>query len=183
MISGRFSVLAVTTLEKFLLSSEVRSRGEGTLKMLAIEERPMSVLRGLAASIGGKSRPDAVARSAFPGGERNHHRRRALQRDPRRGNLSRRARTPDQPAARAAVVLREAGSLVRPSMTELRKLVSEELSLPVDARVSTVARAIAAKHGKASPGGPILRIVPAREAARWADARFLPDRVELSRGL
>jgi hypothetical protein len=35
-------------------------------------------------------------------------------------------------------------------MTELRKLVSEELSLPVDARVSTVARAIAAKHGKAS---------------------------------
>jgi hypothetical protein len=31
----------------------VRSRGEGTLKMLAIEERPMSVLRGLAASIGG----------------------------------------------------------------------------------------------------------------------------------
>ncbi len=53
MISGRFSVLAVSTLEKFLLSSEVRSRGEGTLKMLAIEERPMSVLRGLAASIGG----------------------------------------------------------------------------------------------------------------------------------
>ena len=35
-------------------------------------------------------------------------------------------------------------------MTELRKLVAEELSLPVDARVSTVARAIAAKHGKAS---------------------------------
>src|ERR1700750_1592987 len=35
-------------------------------------------------------------------------------------------------------------------MTELRKLVSEELSLPVDARVSTLAKAIAAQHGKAS---------------------------------
>jgi len=35
-------------------------------------------------------------------------------------------------------------------MTELRELVAEELSLPVDPRVSAVARAIAAKHGKAS---------------------------------
>ena len=35
-------------------------------------------------------------------------------------------------------------------MTELRELVAEELSVPVDARVSAVARAIAAKHGKAS---------------------------------
>src|SRR3569833_4003639 len=35
-------------------------------------------------------------------------------------------------------------------MTELRKLVAEELSLPVDARVSAIAEAIAAKHGRAS---------------------------------
>src|SRR5689334_23216407 len=35
-------------------------------------------------------------------------------------------------------------------MSELRDLVAEELSLPVDARVSTVAAAIAAKHGTAS---------------------------------
>jgi hypothetical protein len=35
-------------------------------------------------------------------------------------------------------------------MTELRELVAEELGAPVDPRVSAMARAIAAKHGKAS---------------------------------
>jgi hypothetical protein len=35
-------------------------------------------------------------------------------------------------------------------MSDLRKLVAEELALPVDPRVSTIAEAIAAKHGKAS---------------------------------
>src|SRR3954452_6750546 len=35
-------------------------------------------------------------------------------------------------------------------MSGLRKLVAEELSLPVDPRVSAVAAAIAAKHGAAS---------------------------------
>jgi hypothetical protein len=35
-------------------------------------------------------------------------------------------------------------------MPELRELVAEELSLPVDARVTAMARAIAKKHGKAS---------------------------------
>src|SRR3954470_2923024 len=35
-------------------------------------------------------------------------------------------------------------------MTELRALVSEELSLPVDPRVAAMAEAIAAKHGMAS---------------------------------
>jgi hypothetical protein len=35
-------------------------------------------------------------------------------------------------------------------MTELRKLVAEELALPVDPRVTAVAAAIASKHGKAS---------------------------------
>jgi hypothetical protein len=53
-LSGRFSLLAVTTLDKLLLSSEVGGQGRGTLKLLAVEEQPMSLLRGLAASIGGK---------------------------------------------------------------------------------------------------------------------------------
>jgi hypothetical protein len=53
-ITGRFSLLAVTTLEKLLLSSELGGRREGVLKLLAVEERPMSILRGLAASLAGK---------------------------------------------------------------------------------------------------------------------------------
>jgi hypothetical protein len=53
-ISGRFSLLAVTTLEKLLLSSELGGRREGVLKLLAVEERPSSILRGLAASLVGK---------------------------------------------------------------------------------------------------------------------------------
>ncbi len=52
--SGRFSLLAVTTLEKLLLSSELGGRREGVLKLLAVEERPSSILRGLAASIAGR---------------------------------------------------------------------------------------------------------------------------------
>src|SRR5437763_11163284 len=35
-------------------------------------------------------------------------------------------------------------------MADLRSLVAEELSLPVDPRVSDIAKAIAAKHGAAS---------------------------------
>jgi hypothetical protein len=53
-ISGRFSLLAVTTLEKLLLSSQIGGRRPGVLKLLAVEERPLSVLRGLAASLAGK---------------------------------------------------------------------------------------------------------------------------------
>ena len=53
-LSGRFSLFAVTTLEKLLLSFEVGEKREGTLKLLAIEERPASLLGALAASIGGK---------------------------------------------------------------------------------------------------------------------------------
>ena len=54
LISGRFSLLAVTTLEKLLLSGELGGRREGVLKLLAIEERPMSLIRGFAASLLGK---------------------------------------------------------------------------------------------------------------------------------
>ena len=53
-INGRFSLLAVTTLEKLLLSSELGGRREGVLKLLAIEERPMSLIRGFAASLAGR---------------------------------------------------------------------------------------------------------------------------------
>jgi len=54
LISGRFSLLAVTTLEKLLLSGELGGRREGVLKLLAIEERPMSLIRGFTASLLGK---------------------------------------------------------------------------------------------------------------------------------
>src|SRR3954465_3084894 len=40
MLSGRFSLLAVTTLEKLLLSTDFRGDKDGALKLLAIEERP-----------------------------------------------------------------------------------------------------------------------------------------------
>jgi hypothetical protein len=54
-LSGRFSLLAVTTLEKMLLSIEVaRSTETGVLKMLVIDERPSSMLRAFAASLRGK---------------------------------------------------------------------------------------------------------------------------------
>jgi hypothetical protein len=52
-LTGQFSLLAVTTLEKLLLNSELGGRRNGTLKFLAIEERPMSLIRGLAASFAG----------------------------------------------------------------------------------------------------------------------------------
>ena len=42
------------TLEKLLLSSELGGRREGVLKLLAVEERPSSILRGLFASLAGK---------------------------------------------------------------------------------------------------------------------------------
>jgi hypothetical protein len=54
LLTGRFSLLAVTTLEKLLLSGELGGKREGVLKLLAIEERPMSLVRGFAASLLGK---------------------------------------------------------------------------------------------------------------------------------
>lgn len=46
-ISGRFALLAVTTLEKLLLGTGIRTEGGGRLKLLAIEQRPASMLRGI----------------------------------------------------------------------------------------------------------------------------------------
>jgi hypothetical protein len=54
MISGRFSVLAVTTLEKLLLSGELTGSRRGALKLIAIEERPASVLRAFVATVRGR---------------------------------------------------------------------------------------------------------------------------------
>jgi hypothetical protein len=57
LLSGRFSLLAVTTLDKLLLSGEFAGRTgarRGALKLLAVEERPASVLRAIAASLMGK---------------------------------------------------------------------------------------------------------------------------------
>ena len=42
-------------------------------------------------------------------------------------------------------------------MSELRRLVAEELSAPVEPRVGAMAEAIAAKHGGGEPGGTVLR--------------------------
>ena len=53
-LTGRFSVLAVTTLDKLLLSGELAGGQRGGLKLLAIDETPASLLRAFVASILGK---------------------------------------------------------------------------------------------------------------------------------
>ena len=53
-IYGRFSLLVVTTLDKLLLSGDLSGKTPGALKLLAIEERPVSLIRAFAASLGGK---------------------------------------------------------------------------------------------------------------------------------
>jgi hypothetical protein len=53
-ITGRFAFLFVTTLEKLLLASEVGATGTGVLKFVAVEQKPVSMLRAFAASLVGK---------------------------------------------------------------------------------------------------------------------------------
>ena len=53
-LSGRFALLAVTTLDKMLLSGQLAGAGNGRLKLLAIEERPGSLVQAFAASLRGK---------------------------------------------------------------------------------------------------------------------------------
>jgi hypothetical protein len=60
-LSGRFSLLAVTTLDKLLLSTDLGAHRAGTLKLLAIEERTMSVARALFAGVLGKLGRSKVA--------------------------------------------------------------------------------------------------------------------------
>jgi hypothetical protein len=52
-ISGRFAFLAVTTLDRLLLSGQVGGEGRGPLKVVAIEEDAGTVLRALAAGLTG----------------------------------------------------------------------------------------------------------------------------------
>jgi diacylglycerol kinase family enzyme len=52
-LSGRFTLLIVTTLEKLLLAGETGGVGGGRLKLVAVEERTSSVLRALIAGITG----------------------------------------------------------------------------------------------------------------------------------
>jgi hypothetical protein len=53
-LSGRYSLLMVTTLEKLLLSSELGGERRGSLKLIAVEEMPGSLLRAFFASLVGK---------------------------------------------------------------------------------------------------------------------------------
>ncbi|MEO8175069.1 MAG: diacylglycerol kinase, partial [Sphingomicrobium sp.] len=53
-LSGRFSLLAVTTLDKLLLSSELSGRSKGSLRLVAIDERPASLLRAFFANLSGQ---------------------------------------------------------------------------------------------------------------------------------
>jgi hypothetical protein len=53
-LTGRFSLLAVTTLDKVLLSGELKGLKRGALRLVAIEERPASLIRAFVATIGGK---------------------------------------------------------------------------------------------------------------------------------
>ncbi|HEX5259121.1 MAG TPA: acylglycerol kinase family protein [Sphingomicrobium sp.] len=52
-ISGRFAFLAVTTLNKMLLSGQLGGEGRGPLKVVAIEERASTVFRALLAGLTG----------------------------------------------------------------------------------------------------------------------------------
>ena len=53
-LSGRFSLLVVTTLDRLLLSSGLDGQERsGVLKLVAVEERPVSLVRAFAASLGG----------------------------------------------------------------------------------------------------------------------------------
>jgi diacylglycerol kinase family enzyme len=61
-ISGRFALFAVTTLEKMLLASELSGSGRGRLKLVAVEERPFSLLRAFVANLLGE-----LGRNRFPG--------------------------------------------------------------------------------------------------------------------
>ncbi|WP_118857763.1 diacylglycerol/lipid kinase family protein [Sphingomonas mesophila] len=53
-ISGKFALLAVTTLEKLLLSGELGTQGGGSLKFVAVEQRPGSLLGAFFASLRGR---------------------------------------------------------------------------------------------------------------------------------
>jgi hypothetical protein len=53
-LSGRFSLLAVTTLEKLVLTSPFKGQRPGSLKLLAIEQGPSSMIGAIAAHLRGR---------------------------------------------------------------------------------------------------------------------------------
>jgi diacylglycerol kinase-like protein len=53
-ITGRFSLLTVTTLEKLLITNPFDGRRSGALKLLAIEQRPSSMIGAIFAHLAGK---------------------------------------------------------------------------------------------------------------------------------
>jgi hypothetical protein len=104
-LSGRFSLLAVTTLEKLLLSSDLGAEAARDRRAAGIDARRDRCEHRR------NARPVARARSAFRGSRPDHHRKRQLRRDPRRRDLPRRERAADLPPPRAAAVLRQTGGV------------------------------------------------------------------------
>ncbi len=64
-LSGRFTMLAVTTLERVLMSGELAGVRPGALKLIAIDERPLSLIRAFFASVVGKLGNHAVRGVTF----------------------------------------------------------------------------------------------------------------------
>ncbi|MBA3730552.1 MAG: acylglycerol kinase family protein [Sphingomonas sp.] len=54
LLRGRFALMFVTTLEKMLLSGQIGRLGKGGLKFVAVEQRPLALLRALFASLSGR---------------------------------------------------------------------------------------------------------------------------------
>ncbi|MES2136176.1 MAG: diacylglycerol kinase family protein [Pseudomonadota bacterium] len=54
ILNGRFSLLAVTTLEKLLIANPFKGHRTGSLKLLAIEHGPSSMIGAIAAHLSGK---------------------------------------------------------------------------------------------------------------------------------
>jgi len=53
-LHGRFSLLMVTTMERVLMSMNLGDRRQGALKLLAVEDRPDTVLGAFIASVAGR---------------------------------------------------------------------------------------------------------------------------------
>ena len=53
-LNGRFSLLMVTTMERVLMSMDLGDRRQGALKLLAVEDRPDTVLGAFLASVAGR---------------------------------------------------------------------------------------------------------------------------------
>jgi diacylglycerol kinase family enzyme len=53
-LNGRFALLAVTTLERLLMSGQIGRSRSGALKLLAVDARPLSIVRAVLASLSGR---------------------------------------------------------------------------------------------------------------------------------